>query len=193
VLQHWRYLGPDIIDQPLDQIAPTIFYDFNLRYIVLDYWQMPPGPERDATERWLAAALPGAQPIYADGRLKVYQSPPKQATQAYLTLGNGWGKRQPQAAGAITRTLAGSPPTELFLHHPQNQAFYLELTILADPTQSLQVFANNKPINTILIKDAWSTQVITLPASTAPMLKISLQVEHKDQPVSVQQVSLKLK
>ena len=36
VLQQWRALGPDIIDQPLNLIAPTIFYDFNLRYIVLD-------------------------------------------------------------------------------------------------------------------------------------------------------------
>jgi len=64
VFQQWRYLGPDIIDQPPDVIAPTIFNDYNLRYIVLDYWQMPPGPERDSTEQWVAAALPGASPIY---------------------------------------------------------------------------------------------------------------------------------
>ena len=33
----------------------------------------------------MTAALPGVAPIYDDGRLKVYPTPPKQETQRYLT------------------------------------------------------------------------------------------------------------
>ena len=74
-----------IINQPLANIAPTIFFDFNLRYIVLDYWQMPPGPERDSTEQWLFAALPNAAPplwsvmVSPARKLKTINEAPPQA------------------------------------------------------------------------------------------------------------------
>lgn len=94
VLHQWRTLGDDIIRTDLAAVAPTILHDFKIRYIVLDYYQMPPGPEREGTERWVAAALPAAEPIYNDGRLKVYRAPPLIVRQPYLQLGQGWGPLQ---------------------------------------------------------------------------------------------------
>ena len=193
VLQHWRYLGPDIIDQPLSVIAPTIFYDFNLRYIVLDYWQMPPGPEREATERWVAAALPGATPIYDDGRLKVYQAPPKQETQPYLTLGDGWSKRQENGAGSVTRTFStGKSQPELFLHHPQNQPLILEITAAAQIPQKITLFVDAEPLTQIEVTPAFTTQVIVLPPLSGDLVKLRLSSDQSKGEVVVNRISLRM-
>jgi hypothetical protein len=190
VLQQWRALGPDIIDQPLDLLAPTIFYDFNLRYIVLDYYQMPSGPEREATERWVAAALPGVAPIYDDGRLKVYQSPPRQETWPYLTLGNGWGKRQENDPTFITRTFS-SDRAELLLHHPQNQPLTLEITATAQRPQKLTLLAGDTPLTQIEVTPALSMQVVILPPLSGDLVKLTLKSEQPGAEISVSRVSLR--
>jgi hypothetical protein len=195
VFQHWRYLGPDIIDQPLQQIAPTIFYDFNLRYIVLDYWQMPPGPERDGTERWVAAALPaGLAPVYDDGRLKVYQTPPRTEIQPYLSLGNGWGARQEQSDGSISRTINPGLEcqTELFLHHPQNQALTLEISAAAPGSpHPLVILADSQPIAEFEVTSTFSTHIFYLPPSAADLVKLSFCAPSATEMGLVRQISLK--
>ncbi len=94
VLQQWRTLQDDIIKTDLAALAPTILHDFQVRYIVLDYYQMPPGSERTGTERWVAAALPNQPAIYQDERLTVYQAPAMKVRHPYLQLGQGWGQLQ---------------------------------------------------------------------------------------------------
>jgi hypothetical protein len=194
VFQQWRYLGPDIIDQPLEQVAPTIFYDFNLRYIVLDYWQMPPGPEREKTEQWVTAALPaGLAPVYDDGRLKVYQTPPRQAVQPYLTLGNGWGSRREHEDGSVSRTIAARSEceTELFLHHPQPQSLSLEITAAAnDVSQPLGVAVDGRSIEGLQVTPTFSTYTVILPAFAADLIKLSLCVSPPEV-ITVRQISLK--
>jgi len=91
VLQQWRTLKDDIIEADLAAVAPAVLHDFQVKYIVLDYYQMPPGPEREATEKWVAAALPDLPPSYDDGRLKVYPAPPLLKRRPYLRLGAAWG------------------------------------------------------------------------------------------------------
>ncbi len=191
VLQHWRYLAPDIIDQELAAIAPTIFFDFNLRYIVLDYWQMPPGPEREATERWVAASLPGIAPIYDDGRLKVYQSPPKQETQPYLTLGDGWSDRQENGPDSPSRTFeATEQQPELFLHHPQNKPLRLEITASTATPHTLTVFAGAEPVGELHFTETVSTQPITLPPLTSDLIKLRFRGTPPTAPVSVSRIRL---
>ena len=192
VLQHWRYLSPDIIDQPLAEIAPTIFFDFNLRYIVLDYWQMPPGPERDATEQWVAAALPGAAPIYDDGRLKVYRSPSRQEIRPYLSVGNGWSDRQDDTAGPLTRTFAaaGSQP-ELFLHHPQDLSLELEITAAANLPQNLTLLVDGRPGGQVQVGQTVSTQTIALPRQTGSLVKLSFLSDTPSGHVSVSRIGLR--
>jgi hypothetical protein len=197
VLQHWRYLGPDIIDQPLAQIAPTIFFDFNLRYIVLDFWQMPPGPERAGTERWVAAALPGVVPIYDDGRLKVYQSPPKGDTQPYLSLGQGWGERQDFGDGLITRTFSADqePQPELFLHHPpQNQTLTLEITAATNQNtaQSLTIFAGAEPVGNLQVRQTFLTDTILLPPLDDSPVKLRFTASNPSGTISVSRIGLRM-
>lgn len=192
VFQHWRYLGPDIIDQPLPEIAPTIFYDFNLRYIVLDTWQMPPGPEREATEYWVSVALPGQSPIYDDGRLKVYQTPPKQATEPYLTLGNGWSDRQENDAG-VRRTFvatAGEPP-ELFLHHPQKLPLVLEITAGTAVPQTLTIFADGEPVGQLDVTSPLEMHQVELPPLAQEIIKLRFRSNDPASPVSVTRLGLR--
>jgi hypothetical protein len=104
VLQQWRTLQEDIIKTDLAAVAPTILHDFQVKYVVLDYYQMPPGSEREATERWVAVALPERAVIYQDERLKVYQPPPAANPQPYLQLGPEWGSLEIRE-GVASRTL----------------------------------------------------------------------------------------
>ena len=190
VLQHWRYLDADIIDQPLEIIAPTIFFDFNLRYIVLDYWQMPPGPEREGTERWVAAALPGLEPVYDDGRLRVYQTPPKNDTQPYLSLGAGWSDRQPSTSG-IRRELT-TPYTELFLHHPQNQPLTLELSGASRRSpQSITLLAQEQKVTTINLHQDFSTQIIQLPPFSNPLVTLKFIPDESGEAIQIKRVALR--
>lgn len=192
VLQQWRNLGPDIISQPLAEIAPTIFYDFNLRYIVLDYWQMPPGPERDATEKWLAAALPNAAPVYDDGRLKVYQTPPKTDTRPYLSLGQGWSDRLESERELATRKI-DPKGAELFVHHP-SAGQPLTLGITAAPAtagQSLRVQVDDAPAGVIDLSTHPLTAELPLPPGDGSLLKLRLLPTDPANTVSVSQLTLK--
>lgn len=188
VFQQWRNLGPDIIDQPLAEIAPTIFYDFNLRYIVLDYWQMPPGPERDRTEQWVAAALPNAAPVYADGRLKVFQTPPKTETRPYLSLGAGWSRRI-ENSQVITRSISFDG-AELFVHHlPAATPLQLEITA-AGPALQILVEGQAAPGVVELTMSQFTAHTIPLPAGEQPLLKLKLLPAAPSTGVTVSRVSL---
>jgi hypothetical protein len=190
VFQQWRYLGPDIIDQPLAMIAPTIFKDYNLRYIVLDYWQMPPGPEREGTEKWVAAALPGSTPFYDDGRLKVYQTSPPTDTQPYLSLGNGWSDRQQGDTDQLTRSFANT--SALFLHHPQQQALALEITVGSSTPQDLTLLVNDEPVGQIYVGENLSMQTIDLPRLAGDVVTLKLQPDHLDSLISVSRLGLRV-
>lgn len=189
VFQQWQNLGPDIIDQPLADIAPTIFYDFNLRYIVLDFWQMPPGPERDATEQWVAAALPNAVPVVDDGRLKVYQSPPKTETRPYLSLGDGWSQPQSAAAGrAVNRTFTGQ--SELYLHHPPGQPLELTISATSAAPVTVSVSGEGGPLGSFEVTPHSQTATLPLPAATGDLLKLRLQTATPGDTVAVSRVAL---
>jgi hypothetical protein len=189
VLQQWRYLAADIIDQPLADIAPTIFFDFNLRYIILDYWQMPPGPEREGTEKWVTAALPLATPVYEDGRLKVYQAPPKIETQPYLSLGEGWSDRHETETG-LTRTFTG-PGAEIFLHHPQNQALTLEISAASSHERQLvTLWADETLLTTFEVTPTLSQHALVLPALGAELVKLKFVPSSEVDTIVVKRLGL---
>jgi len=175
VLQQWRYLGLDIIDHPLDEIAPTVFYDMNLRYIVLDYWQMPPGPERAGTEQWVQAALPNSPPIYDDGRLKVYHTPQKTETRPYLSFGEGWGSRQVDG-NEVTRSI--NKTAFLGLHHPDIAPLMLniEAKVFEAPTE-LIIKLNDVEIKRLMLTSDYQQYVVPLGQLTAEFAEIGLMVD----------------
>jgi hypothetical protein len=194
VFQQWRYLGPDIIDQPVDVIAPTIFADYNLRYIVLDYWQMPPGPERDGTEQWVIAALPGATPVYDDGRLKVYESPAPDMIQPYLSLAAGWSDRHTNDDGTLTRTVSVTPgqPAQLNLHHPQEKPLILEITAMVESPQKMALFINNESVGQIELTQNFDHYSFDLPSLTDELIELKLQSDPPEGSIIVSRLGLRV-
>jgi len=193
VFQQWRYLGPDIIDQPVDVIAPTIFNDYNLRYIVLDYWQMPPGPERDGTEQWVAAALPGVSPVYDDDRLKVYASPVPDDTQSYLSLVDGWSDRQTTDDDSLTRVVSVAPSqsAQVYLHHPQGQPLTLEITAMAEAPQMVTLLVNGKPAGKIELTQDFDSYSLDLPPLTDEVVGLKLQSDQPESSIIVSRLGLR--
>ncbi|MDM8531756.1 hypothetical protein QUF63_11330 [Anaerolineales bacterium HSG25] len=191
VLQHWRYLRADIIDQSLAEIAPTIFYDFNLRYITLDYWQMPPGPEREATEKWLYAALPDQSPMYDDGRLKVYQAPPKTETRPYMSLGEGWSDYQNHPNLSESGRFITTTGTELFLHHPQNQSLTVAMTTVGSDQidSTLHVFIDDTSLTSLSVQSGSTVHKFELPPIAANWVNLKFQVDG-NKPIFVSRVAL---
>jgi hypothetical protein len=194
VFQQWRYLGPDIIDQPLDMIAPTIFNDYNLRYIVLDYWQMPPGPERDNTEQWVAAALPGASPVYDDSRLKVYQTSAPADLQPYLSLAAGWRDRQTDDNGNLARSVSVAPnqPAQLDLHHPQGLNLTLEITARGETPQTVAVLLNGKVIGQMALIRDFNSYTFDLPPLSGEMVELKFQSDNPAGSMVVSRVGLRV-
>jgi hypothetical protein len=192
VLQQWRYLGPDIIDLPLELVAPTISYDFNLRYVVLDYWQMPSPEEQAANERWVFAALPETTPIYDDGRLKVYPTPPRQNIVTYLTLGNSWSDRQEDETGPVSRTFVASRDgrPELFLHHPEERALFLEITAASETPQNLTLLVNDEPAGTVALTDRLTEHSVRLPWLAGQIVRLDFISDNPGETIRVTRISL---
>ncbi len=181
VLQEWRTLQPDIIQADLAAIAPTVLHDFGVKYIVLDYFQMPPGSERDGTERWVSAALPNRSPVFRDDRLTVYQTPPLSVRQSYLQLGDGWGKLtaiggQPAhiaEPGATLRIIPGDvPPARLTIGTVA--PFSLEnLTVIAGSVPLLRTLSADGTQTTVALPAGVSRMLFQLPQAT-PILHLKL-------------------
>lgn len=169
VLQQWRTLNADILKTDLAAVAPTVLRDFNLKYVVLDYYQMPPGPEREATERWVRAALPDVPPVYRDDRLTVYRAPVITAPQPYLQLGRGWGSldmTSPEPArlmadGATLRLRGMNGPAEIVLQAQAGRSL-----------QSVRAYQGQVPLLTIA-SDGGAKVAIEVPAGAT---EISLTV-----------------
>lgn len=181
VLQQWRTLSADILKTNLAAVAPTVLRDFNLKYVVLDYYQMPPGPEREATEQWVQAALPDAPPVYRDDRLTVYRAPAVTAPQPYLQLGQGWGAldttgpepARSMADGATLRLKNVTGPAEIVLQAQAGHTF-----------QALQAYQGQIPLLTVTSAGG-AMVVINVPAGVT---EISLAVAD---PVPVAAVQLR--
>jgi hypothetical protein len=97
LFQNWRFLGPDIIEADLGAVGSSVLNTFNVRYVILDTWQMPPGPEREATLAITERALAAAPLAYDDGRLIVYRVPQSGDRRPFVALGEGWGERRIEA------------------------------------------------------------------------------------------------
>ncbi len=124
VLQTLRHLGPDVIAQDLTQIGPSVLAFLGVRYVVLDAYQMPGDHERLPTERYAAAALAGAAPVYRDERLTVYRVEPPAQPVPFLILGSSWGPRE--LMGDVPwRAIEGAATLEI--HVPQTAALTLRI------------------------------------------------------------------
>ncbi|HEX9114661.1 MAG TPA: hypothetical protein VGA61_01220 [Anaerolineae bacterium] len=111
VLQHFRHLGPDIVDFDLAAQGQQVLADLGIRWLVLDRYKMPGGRERTYTEEAAREIFAGQSPVYHDERLTVYEVRTATGAAPYAVLGTGWG---PLVDGS--RAFFGSAPLEV--HSP---------------------------------------------------------------------------
>jgi hypothetical protein len=105
VLQHFRHLGPDIIQADLAVIGKQVLQDLGVGWVVVDRYQMPGGDERTYTDAAVAQIFGSQPPLYEDDRITVYGVLPDQGTEPYLILDAGWGQFD---ESSHTRSFEGS-------------------------------------------------------------------------------------
>ena len=119
-LQHFRHLGPDILDiDPADlgQVGLTVLADLGVGWVVLDRYKMPGGLEREYTESLAGAIFTGVAPLYEDDRITAYVVHPPEDPQPYVALGAlNWGPLMSNDESPATRALLDGP-AQLDLHH----------------------------------------------------------------------------
>jgi hypothetical protein len=108
VLQHFRYLGPDIIAQDISEIGSSVLAAFNVRYVILDLYQMPGGHEREVTLHLAEKVFGNTMPFYRDERLIVYQVEEPADPKPFLRLGQNWGCRQIEAERPVRQIEQGA-------------------------------------------------------------------------------------
>ncbi|MBN1217397.1 MAG: hypothetical protein JXM69_00595 [Anaerolineae bacterium] len=188
ILQHFRYLGPDIIAQDPALLAPTVLNDLAVRYVLLHKSDLPPGDYREKTIGLAEQIFAGWPIVFEDDWLRVYETPPRREALTYLSLGNGWSNRQVDDSGQPFRTF--SPQAELRLHHPQPQPPALEITISATAPQRLTLLADGESISQIQVTPEFATHVVDMPPLTGDIVTLTLTTSDPDASVSASQIGL---
>jgi hypothetical protein len=141
VLQHFRHLGPDILEVDPAQVGQTVLADLGVSHVVLDRYKMPGGLEQEYTTALAEAIFAGQTPAYADERITVYAVTPPVEPQPYLVLGpEHWGPLE-EREGTRFRRL-GEGVAELTLHHAPPEAS-LRITYQTAPGVSVQVLSED--------------------------------------------------
>jgi hypothetical protein len=73
VLRYFRRLGADGSDFDLARDGQQGLAELGIRWVVLDRYKMPGGPEREVTEAGANAIFSGQPPVYEDERITVYE------------------------------------------------------------------------------------------------------------------------
>jgi hypothetical protein len=131
VLSHFWFLGPDIHTQQFDlaQQGIQVLHDLlGVRWVVLDRYKMPGGPEREVTDAYAQNIFAGRAPLFEDERITVYAVPEPAVRGPYLILGTEWPVRQVDEAGRVWRELPAGVPAGLELVNPDGRPLQLEVT-----------------------------------------------------------------
>lgn len=97
-LQQLRALNEDVLAFPDAATFATIGADVGLRYVVLDYYQMPGGEERERTIALAERLLAGQDEVFRDDRLRVFRLQAPSERRPYARLTGPWGPRLPDGA-----------------------------------------------------------------------------------------------
>jgi hypothetical protein len=177
VLQHFRYLGPDIIAQDPAVVAPTILADLDVRYVLVHKSDLPPGDYREKTLA-LVESVFGQWPIVCeDDRLRVYEAQPPEERVPYIVLGNGWGPRQLREEKPL-RTFTGQATFSITAPPKSQQAIVLEAQSPTGP-QQLELRLNGRKVGEF----ALDSQAQRLTTGSLILLtganNVELQAEHE--------------
>ncbi len=165
VLQHFRHLGPDILDVDPVAVASTVLQDLEVGWVVLDRYKMPGGQTREYTTRLAQAIFAGQAPIYQDDRLTVYRVATSTAPRAYPVLGpEGWGPLQTDADPPYREI--GPGPAALEIRHAQG-AWSVQLTVRGTPGDRFLVEVPGAPVPQAFPLDG-SSQTVRVSLDPAP-------------------------
>jgi hypothetical protein len=161
VLQHFRHLGPDILDIDPILVGMTVLHDLGVSFVIEDRYKMPSGEERAYTEGLAKAIFAGQTPFYEDDRLTVHrvQAPDKPAP--YLVLGEfNWGPFQMDKTGGRSRALSNQPALLYFYHMPENTQ--LKIRYHTPPNIGLRIYAFDRSKEVQRLPPAPDSREITL-------------------------------
>jgi hypothetical protein len=130
VLSHFWYLGPDIHTQNFDlgrQGMEVLQNLLGVRWVVLDRYKMPGGPEREITDAYAQSIFARQDPLYEDERITVYAVGEPAQRGPYLILGTDWQPRQSDDS-RVWRELPAGRPAGLEIVNPDGQMLALEIT-----------------------------------------------------------------
>lgn len=120
VLQHFRHLGPDIVDVDPARVGATVLADLGVGIVVLDRYKMPGGKEREYTEQLASEIFAGQSPMFEDERVTVYRTTIPANPEPYLSLGPlHWGSAIKDEDGAVVGRAVGAEPAAITVHHAQ--------------------------------------------------------------------------
>jgi hypothetical protein len=140
VLNHFWFLGPDIHTEQFDLASQGIqvLHDLlGVRWVVLDRYKMPGGPEREITDAYAKTIFAGQTPSYEDERISVYTVPEPAVRGPYLILDASWQPRQSNDAGQIWRELPAGRLAGLEVVNPAGQPLALEISAAGEGTLRL--------------------------------------------------------
>lgn len=123
VLQHFRHLGPDIIQFDLAAQGKQVLNDLGTTWVVLDRYQMPAGEERAYTDAAVAEIFGSQPPLFEDERITAYEVPLAEHSAPYLILGDGWASFDDETA---TRSFLGN--ATVIVHSPADGKVALLVT-----------------------------------------------------------------
>jgi hypothetical protein len=130
VLSHFWFLGPDIHTQQFNLAAQgvQVLHDLGVRWVVLDRYKMPGGPEREVTDAYAQTIFGEQAPLFEDERITVYAVPEPAARGPYLILAPDWQPRRSDDAGLVWRELPAGEAAGIELVNPNGQPLALEIT-----------------------------------------------------------------
>jgi hypothetical protein len=177
VLQHFRYLGPDIIAQDPAVVAPTILADLDVRYVLVHKSDLPPGDYREKTLALVESVFGQWPVVYEDDRLRVYEARPPEERVPYIVLGNGWGPRQLRE-GKPLRTFTGQATFSIIAPPKSQQAIVLEVQSPAG-LQQLELRLNGRKVGEFAL-DSQAQRLTTRPLILLTGANsVELRAEHE--------------
>lgn len=156
VLQHFRHLGPDIIDLDLREQGQQVLADLDVRWVVLDRYKMPGGAERGYTEAAAAEIFGDQAPIFEDDRLTVYEVTGKGEHDPYIMLGEDW-----ESFDGATKTRGFTGEATLLVVAEQEGVANLDVQLAPGDIAAVGVTSGNRisirvelkaGINTVLLE-----------------------------------------
>ena len=169
VLSHFWFLGPDIHTQQFDLAGQgvQVLHDLlGVRWVVLDRYKMPGGPEREITDAYAQTIFAGQPPLFEDERITVYAVPEPATRGPYLILSPDWQPRQSDGASQVWRVLPAGRPASLEIVNPGGAPLALHVTAAGQGMLRLADEAGRELARWPLAADSLAARLepVTLPA-----------------------------